>query len=103
MWKNYGMSWTSYKATKSITFCIRQQLEQVSRDKEILEKKLKLLEIEYNKLHERHIASQQNIYNNNHNLPERDIEADKKQICYIKRFNYNESENDIPNGVQVVY
>jgi len=79
-------------------------LEQVSRDKEILEKKLKLLEIEYNKLHERHMASQQNMYNNNnnHNLPERDVEADKKQICYIKRFTYDKSENDIPNGVQVV-
>ncbi|XP_050312502.1 uncharacterized protein LOC126747745 [Anthonomus grandis grandis] len=50
---------------------LRQQLEQVSRDKEILDKKLKLLESEYNKLHERFIASQQKLYDEE-NLPERD-------------------------------
>ncbi|XP_060529538.1 uncharacterized protein LOC132703978 isoform X2 [Cylas formicarius] len=57
---------------------LRLQLEQVSRDKEILEKKLGLLENEYTKLHERFIDSQRTVVSTvDENVPERDRDRDK--------------------------
>ncbi|ENN79208.1 hypothetical protein HUJ04_001806 [Dendroctonus ponderosae] len=79
---------------------LRQQLEQVTRDKEILDKKLKLLEIEYNKMHERFIASQQKLYDrsNNEHLPERD--TDNEKHYYMETFSFGELDSTIPPDIQ---
>ncbi|CAH1154282.1 unnamed protein product [Phaedon cochleariae] len=57
---------------------LKQQLQQVSRDKEILENKLKVLESEYEKLQERFILSNQtNFSGSQEHAAERDMSATK--------------------------
>nr|CAI5838357.1 unnamed protein product [Callosobruchus analis] len=74
---------------------LKKQLEQVTRDKEILEGKLRLLEKEYEKLQERVIMSSKTNLDNYHErtcMPERDS-SDKRadqamghlEVCQVKR------------------
>lgn len=60
---------------------LKQQLEQVTRDKEILENKLRMLECEYEKLQERLILNQghDNFPEFHEHTPERDTNGKDRE------------------------
>lgn len=79
--------------TTSTVDNLKQQLEQVTRDKEILENKLKVLEGEYEKLHERIHLSSHNFDNYHENTPERDTNKSPEPM-YEHRENQTDFHND---------
>lgn len=76
---------------------LKQQLEQVTRDKEILENKLRMLECEYEKLQERLILNHgHNFLEYHENTPERDTNGKDLEHSQDQNGNqYNQAENKI--------
>lgn len=73
---------------------LKMELEQMTRDKEILESKLNVLQAEYEKLQERVLSSQSSYETNNFHgqPPERDVCSDNS-MKYENR--QNQTEYDV--------